>query len=111
MNVFRRASMQLNLSPAERAVLRFVELIVVAACVAGLQAISPLLAGVDLAYIPWQRILHTFLAAASAAAIASVLKYFKSWRDAPLPIAPAPPAASGAAASVPPVPADATVVG
>lgn len=127
MNVFRRASMQLNLSPFERAALRFIELIAVAAAVAGLQAVSPLLAGVDLAYIPWDRIAHTFLAAATAAIIASVLKYFRSWGDAPLPGSPGspvgmplstPPSSAPAAApaapvadTVPPVPSDATLVG
>lgn len=124
MNVFRRASMQFNLSPFERAALRFVELIAVAAGVAGLQAVSPLLAGVDLAYIPWDRIAHTFLAAATAAIIASVLKYFRSWGDAPLPGSPGSPvgmplspssgpaaAAVPAADTVPPVPSDATLVG
>jgi hypothetical protein len=67
LGLFKRARLFANLAPAERALLKLIELTLVAAAVAGVQAVVPVLNTGDLAAIPWPQVAHTFIAAALVA--------------------------------------------
>jgi hypothetical protein len=87
LNLLAKASQQVNLSPGERAILRFIETLVVGAALSGLQAVYPLLssANLNVGAVDWQSVLHTFIAAVLMALYLGVSKYFKAFGDAPLP--------------------------
>lgn len=84
-NLLNRARNFVNLSPGERAILRFAEVLIAGAILAGVQAVLPLLANQNLGAINWQSVLHTFLAAFLLALYLGVSKYLKSFGDPPLP--------------------------
>ena len=117
MNLFTRARLNLNLTPAERAFLRLVEGTLIGAVVAGAQAILPMFNDAALAQpdaIAWGTILHTFLAAFGATLILAARKYLAARADPALPTgstvsvsplapaAPAQPTASNADPEFPP---------
>lgn len=102
MGIFARAGAYLNLSPGERALLRFGEGLAVSAGISGLQAVMPLLSsGMSTAAIPWGSVAHTFAATVLGALGAAVVKFFKAQGDPQLG-PPKPPAASPAAPPAPP---------
>ncbi len=101
--IFTRGRLYQNLTPAERAFLRMLELVVIGALVAGYQAVAPLLSTADPSAIPWPSVLHTFLSAMFVAVTSGALKYAKSFGDPPLPNAGAAPAAAPAAPASMPV--------
>lgn len=102
MSIFSRASIYANLSPAERAFLRFLGLLALGALIAGAQAVMPLLASanpLNLAAVPWAAVAHTFLTAAVIAVGSGISKYHQAQGDPPLPSASAYNTSSSASAS------------
>lgn len=89
--MFARAAAYANLSPFERAILRFLGGLFWSCVVAGLQAVMPLLSAGSVAAIPWASVLHTFISAALVAGMLGISKYHKAQGDPPLP--PSSPAA------------------
>ena len=88
-NLFTRASLNLSLTPLERAALRFLEGLAASALIAGVVAVAPYLAGQS---IDWQRVLSVFVTAALSAVLLALSKYAKAFADPPLPSpVPAPP--------------------
>lgn len=103
--MFKRAAAYVNLSPGERAFLRLIEGLLIAAFIAGLQAAMPLLnSGVDPMAVPWGSVAQTFAATVLGAIGAAVLKYAKAQGDPPLPPPPPPVSGALAASAVPLVP-------
>lgn len=92
-SIFARAGAGMNLTPLERAALRALEGLAATAVVAAITAAAPLLAG---ATVNWSNVAHVALAAGITAALLAVLKYAKSFGDAPLPAST--PASSAPAA-------------
>lgn len=80
-NLLQRAWMYANLTPGERAILRFAETLLVGAVLAGVQAIFPLLSSQSLAAINWSSVLHTFVATFVVALYLGVSKYLKAHGD------------------------------
>ena len=95
--MFARAASYANLSPFERAVLRFLGGLFWSAFVAGLQAVMPLLSAGDVTAIPWASVLHTFIAAVTVALMLGISKYHTAQGDPPL----IPPGAEPVAGAVP----------
>lgn len=83
--LLQQARFYANLTPGERALLRFGETLLIGAVLAGVQAALKVLAKGNLNAIDWQGILHTFLAAALMALYLGVSKYLKAHGDPPLP--------------------------
>lgn len=83
-NIFTRSANYANLSPLERAFLRFLALLFWGAVVAGAQAALPLLNTVDPTQIPLAAVAHTFGAAFVVAALAGIGKYHTAQADPPL---------------------------
>lgn len=81
-NLLQRAHLYANLTPGERALLRFGETLLVGAVLAGLQAVLKVLATQT---VDWQSVLHTFLAAFVVALYIGVSKYLKAHGDPLLP--------------------------
>ena len=105
-SIFTRSRLYANLTPGERAFLRFVAVLAGGAFLAGVQAAAPLLTTLDPTSVPWASVGHTFLAAALLAVWLGIGKYRAAQGDPPLPNA-APPsvpasAAPSAAPSAPP---------
>ncbi|HEV2236859.1 MAG TPA: hypothetical protein VGR57_09400 [Ktedonobacterales bacterium] len=96
MGMFARARANLNLTPAERALLRLVKLCLVAGLVAALPILAQALSGQAL---DWATVGRTALAAFSVAALGALLKWLTSQADAPLPDTSAPPAVPGGTTS------------
>ena len=88
MSVFARARANLNLTPAERALLRLVKLCVVAGLIAALPILAQALSGQAL---DWASVGRTALAAFGVAALGALLKWVTSQADAPLPNTATPP--------------------
>lgn len=87
--MFARASKSANLTPAERAVLKLIEGVVLSALVAGIQAVVPFLATRTLTWADLGAALHTFAIAFLVSLFAALLKYAKAFGDPPLPSLPA----------------------
>lgn len=99
MTLFARARLNLNLTPAERALLRLLEGMLIGAVVAGAQAVLPLLNDAALAApenIAWGSALHTFMAAFVAALILAARKYLAAQADPALPAGSGPSATAAA---------------
>lgn len=99
MTLFTRARLNLNLTPAERALLRLLEGMLIGAVVAGAQAVLPLLNDAALAApenIAWGSALHTFMAAFVAALILAARKYLAAQADPALPAGSGPSATAAA---------------
>ena len=109
--MFSRSAMYANLTPGERAFLRFLSVLLGGAFLAGVQAVSPMLTTLDPTAVPWASVGHTFLAAFALAVWLGIGKYRSAQGDPPLPVAPpialtpaAPAASAAAAAAAAPVP-------
>lgn len=101
-SIFSRASVYANLSPAERALLRFLGVLLTGALLAGAQAVMPLLASanpLNLSSVPWASVIHTFLTAAVIAVASGISKYHAAQGDPPLP-APSSPVPSSPIAAL-----------
>ncbi len=85
MAMFARAAANANLTPMERAVLRFLSVMVYGALLSAAQAALPLLNQPDLTVVPWGSVLHTFLSAFLLAMGLGVTKYASAQADPPLP--------------------------
>lgn len=102
--LFSRANLNANLTPTERAILRFLGSLLWGALIAGAQAVLPLFSSptLDLASIQWGSVLHTFLVTAVMAFALGVSKYHTAQGDPALPATssttPAPAAAAPVAA-------------
>lgn len=101
MTIFARAASYANLSPLERAFLRFLGALVWGAFIAAGQAALPLLSSptLDPTTVPWAAVAHTFLATFSMALLLGISKYHSAQADPPLPTttpitAPSPPVAA-----------------
>lgn len=102
-SIFTRSRLYANLTPGERAFLRFLAVLAGGAFLAGVQAAAPLLTTLDPASVPWASVGHTFLAAALLAVWLGIGKYRAAQGDPPLPTQPAPvPDAAPSAPSAPP---------
>ena len=82
MNLFTKARAGLNLTPAERAQLKFVEALAVAGVVAALPVLADALS--THGAIVWADVLHTGLATGAVAVILALVKYLKAQGDSPL---------------------------
>jgi hypothetical protein len=90
-SIFTRSRLYANLTPGERAFLRFVAVLAGGAFLAGVQAAAPLLTTLDPTAVPWASVGHTFLAAFALAVWLGIGKYRAAQGDPPLPTAaPAP---------------------
>lgn len=87
--LFTRSRLYANLSPGERAVLRFIAVLAGGAFLSGVQAAAPLLSTLDPTQVPWASVGHTFLAAFALAVWLGIGKYRSAQGDPPLP-SPAP---------------------
>ena len=92
-SIFTRSRLYANLTPGERAFLRFVAVLAGGAFLSGVQAAAPLLTTLDPASVPWASVGHTFLAAALLAVWLGIGKYRAAQGDPPLPTSPAPASA------------------
>lgn len=103
-SIFTRSRLYANLTPGERAFLRFVAVLAGGAFLAGVQAAAPLLTTLDPTSVPWASVGHTFLASALLAVWLGIGKYRAAQGDPPLPTqpAPVPDAAPSAPPSAPP---------
>lgn len=81
MSLFARARAQLNLSPAERALLKLVEGFVLAGIVAALPVVSQLLAQQS---VNWPDVARLAGGTFAVAALMAASKYFKAQGDLPL---------------------------
>lgn len=93
-SVFSRSRLYANLTPGERAFLRFVAVLAGGAFLSGVQAAAPLLTTLDPTQVPWASVGHTFLAAFALAVWLGIGKYRSAQGDPPLPT-PAPLPGSG----------------
>lgn len=84
MGMLGRAAQNQNLTPLERAVLRFLQTVVLAGLLSGAQAVMPLLNGADPNAINWSAVGHTFLVAFLVALGSAFSKYFTAQGDPPL---------------------------
>ena len=99
LTMFTRSRLYANLTPGERAFLRFCAVLLGGAFLAGVQAVIPLLnaaSPLDPASVPWAAIGHTFLTTFALAVWLGIGKYRSAQGDPPLPT-PAYPAAPPAA--------------
>lgn len=81
MNVFARANTNQNLTPFERALLKLLQNLLIAAVVAALPAVSAALAQQS---PNWSDVLHTAIAAVSVAVGNAFWKWFTAQGDPPL---------------------------
>ena len=93
-SIFTRSRLYANLTPGERAFLRFFAVLAGGAFLAGVQAAAPLLTTLDPTSVPWASVGHTFLAAALLAVWLGIGKYRAAQGDPPLPEPPALPASA-----------------
>lgn len=84
MGMFGRAAQNQNLAPLERAVLRFLQTVVIAGLLSGVQAVMPLLNGGDPNAVNWSAVGHTFLVAFLVALGSAFSKYWTAQGDPPL---------------------------
>ena len=86
--VFMKARSYAPLAPAERALLKLIEVLVCAALVAALPILADALGhgGVN-----WGDVGRAALASGATAALLALLKYCKAQSDPPLPSPPSPP--------------------
>ena len=102
-SIFTRSRLYANLSPGERAFLRFCAVLAGGALLSGVQAAAPLLSTMDPGRVPWASVGHTFLAAFALAVWLGIGKYRSAQGDPPLPTpSPLPGSAVGVPASAPP---------
>ena len=95
--IFTRSRLYANLTPGERAFLRFLAVLAGGAFLAGVQAAAPLLTTLDPTAVPWASVGHTFLAASLLAVWLGIGKYRAAQGDPPLPtLAPSAPSAPSA---------------
>lgn len=97
MSIFARAFAGQNLTPAERAFLKWIEAVFCAGLVAALPIVAEAMAHRPVA---WGDVLTSALYAFFTAVVLAVLKYAKSHMDQPLPTDP--PVATGTPAPQPP---------
>jgi hypothetical protein len=90
-SIFMRSRLYANLTPGERAFLRFVAVLAGGAFLAGVQAAAPLLTTLDPTSVPWASVGHTFLAAFALAVWLGIGKYRAAQGDPPLPEPPTLP--------------------
>jgi hypothetical protein len=81
MSIFTKGRQGLNLTPAERALLKLVEGFVVAGIVAALPVLSMLLGQAN---VDWTAIGRIALGTFATAALMAAVKYLKAQRDMPL---------------------------
>ena len=81
MSIFAKAHKGINLSPAERALLKLVEGFIVAGIVAALPTIPMLLGQAN---IDWAAVGRIALGTFATAALMAAVKYLKAQRDMPL---------------------------
>lgn len=101
LTMFTRSRLYANLTPGERAFLRFLAVLLAGAFLSGVQAVIPLLNAanpLDPSSVPWASVGHTFLATFALAVWLGIGKYRSAQGDPPLPQsgAPAAPAAPAA---------------
>ena len=111
-SVFSRSALYANLTPGERAFLRFLSVLLGGAFLAGVQAVAPMLSTMDPTTVPWTSVAHTFLAAFALAVWLGIGKYRSAQGDPPLPSPtplPSSPSLSAPSSSpsLPPVPSSA----
>ena len=82
MNIFRKSSQGLNLTPAERSFLRLLEGLLAAALVAALPVVADALSH---GAVNWSDVGRAALAAGATAVLLALLKWAKAQGDAPLP--------------------------
>lgn len=90
--MFTRSALYANLTPGERAILRFLGVLFSGSFLSAAQAVIPLLNSanpLDPASVPWASVGHTFLAAFALAVWLGIGKYRSAQGDPPLPT-PAP---------------------
>jgi hypothetical protein len=90
-SIFMRSRLYANLTPGERAFLRFLAVLAGGAFLAGVQAAAPLLTTLDPTAVPWASVGHTFLAAFALAVWLGIGKYRAAQGDPPLPEPPTLP--------------------
>ncbi|HZC07765.1 MAG TPA: hypothetical protein VE338_19160 [Ktedonobacterales bacterium] len=94
LTMFTRSALYANLTPGERAFLRFLGVLFSGSFLSAAQAVIPLLNAanpLDPASVPWASVGHTFLATFALAVWLGIGKYRSAQGDPPLPIAGAAP--------------------
>ena len=81
VNIFRKSSQGLNLTPAERSFLRLLEGLLAAALVAALPVVADALSH---GAVNWSDVGRAALAAAATAVLLALIKWAKAQGDAPL---------------------------
>lgn len=80
--MFRRAFAGLNLTPFERAIMKLLQLLLIAAVIAALPIVS---AALNQQNPDWNNVIHTAIAAVSMAVAGAFWKWFSAHLDTPLP--------------------------
>jgi uncharacterized membrane protein len=99
MNLFSLARAGVNLTPGQRAILRLVEGVIVAAAVAALPVVAQFLAGADLAHLDYAALARYSVGAFLVALIMAVMKYAKAHGD-PALVATLDPVAANAEGAI-----------